>query len=194
MKYFKKIAKLLTFCAIGAVLGFLIVFFTSYIKASAIAGDISRNALLLATQDGCINYDTATNFCINMAESYGTKNLIVAPRVKTSGSDMGTVVSGYGQTHGAWDPIAQGDTLATCGLIWVEDTGNRSLLNKDGRDYVNHVQRGETIHVTATVEVNMHINFVMITTDSGENAALRFTVPVSADATGISSRWFKGEN
>ena len=192
MKYFKKFAKLLTYCAIGAVLGFLLVFFTSYMKASAVAGDISRNALLLATQDGCINNGTANQFCENMARSYGTKNLIVAPFVKTSSGDMGHLARYFAPTRGNWDPVTQGGNHATCGLIWVQDSRGNSLLNSSGNDYVSHVQRGETITVTATVEVNMHLNFVMISTDAG-SAALRFTVPVSAEATGISSKWFKGE-
>lgn len=197
MKYFKKFAKILTWCAIGGVLGFIAIFMTSYMKASAVAGDISRNALLLATQDGCINADTADNFCQNMAMTYGTKDLLVANYVKTDADDMGTARRYFARDlegDDAWDPIADGAAFTTCGLIWVEDSSGHTLLNTSGNDYVRHVQRGATINVTATVEVNMHLNFVIIGRGEGDNRALRFTVPVSAEATGISCKWFKGED
>lgn len=196
MKYFKKFAKLLTFCAIGAVLGFVSIFITSYMKASAVAGDISRNALLLATQDGCINANTATQFCTNMAESYGTKDLLVSNRVKTDADDLGTARRYFAQDLEGdvpWDPIVHGAGNTTCGLIWVEDSAGNTLLNTTGNDYVHHVQRGDTINVTATVEVNIHLNFIMTSNgDTGET--MRLSVPVSAEATGISCKWFKGEN
>ncbi len=197
MKYFKKFAKLMTWCAIGAVLGFVAIFMTSYMKASAVAGDISRNALLLATQDGCINADTADDFCNNMAMSYGTKDLLVSDGVKTDDDDLGTARRYFARDlegDDAWDPIADGAANTTCGLIWVEDSAGHTLLNTSGNDYVHHVQRGDTINVIATVEVNMHLNFIIRPAEGDGSQVLRFSVPVSAEATGISCKWFKGED
>lgn len=190
MKHFKNIAKMILYMILGGLLAFIIVFISSYMKASAVAGDISRNALLLATQEGCINHDTAQDFCNNMANSYGTKNLIVANYTKNSATDVGILQTYQDTAITNWNPTSTAvQNKTTCGLIWVESDTGRGLINENGRDYENHVQRGSTIRVVTTVEANIHINFLF-----GSEHPLTFTFPVQAEATGISCRWFKGES
>lgn len=196
MKYFRKFSKMILWCIIGGMLAFTAVFISSYLKASGVAGDISRNALLLATQEGCINQADVNRFCENMAESYGTKNLLVCPDDKDSFSSdrEGSLVRYFTRaTSGTWDPVAMGNTYCTTGLIGVTDNSGVSLIN-DTVDYEKHVQRGEVINVTATVEVNMHLNFIMRSRGNNTDTEfLRFTIPVSAETSGISCKWFKGE-
>lgn len=200
MKYFPKFAKLILYMILGGLMAFVCIFVSSYMKASGIAGDISRNALLLATQEGCINNDTALKFCENMTESYGTKNLLIANRIKNpenSDEEDYKVHMATTSYSGVWEPkgaIAQG--LTNYGLLSCKSSDGTNLINESGKDYYNHVQRGETITVNTTVEVFIHINTLFGKGQEKETDPvyqLTMTFPVNAEATGISCKWFKGE-
>ena len=190
-KYFKSIAKMILYFILGGLLAFIIVFISTFMKASAVAGDISRNALLMATQDGCMNNSDYTAFNNNIAESFGTKNLIIPVMgTKNSPDDTGNLQVYRDIVSETWNPLVEGanSEKVDCGLLWIGDSSNKNLINTYGNDYANHVQRGESISVVATVYANIHINFLF-----GATKPLTFTYPVSASTTGISCKWFKGE-
>lgn len=197
MKHFVNVAKLILYLIIGGCLAFIVMFTSSYLKASSIAGDIARNGLLLATQEGCLNANTANEFCHNMAQGYGTKNILIKTHPRDT-KEIDNTVNFYGTAQadldgdGIWSPFVEGDNYARYGLIWVGDADGNSIINTAGNDYVNHVQRGDIITVSATVEVNMFINFQMKSNTTSNN--IRFAFPVTEEVTGISCKWFKGED
>jgi hypothetical protein len=165
----------------------------------SISSDIARNGLLLATQEGCINNDTADAFCNNMAKTFGSKNILISTKTKDKFSGDGEVVALARDNHptGEWNPTASyAQDLTTCGLIGVYDSSGNTLINTYGDDYTKHVQRGETITAKATVEVNIWLNLKLRSKgeDDSNNGDIRFTFPVSSEITGISCKWFKGES
>lgn len=207
MKYFYQISKILLYCIIGGILGFIVMFIGSYMKANSIANDIARSGLLLATQEGCINFSAASRFCQEMHDAYGyepgngnTRSILVSNCVKTSTEeDKPSDIRMY---------LALSDAnTAEYGLISVHPNHNSSinLINTYDNDYVNHVQRGQVITVNATVEANLYFNWVFgananyASTHSGVSEGdgrneLRFVFPVNASATGVSCKWYKGED
>lgn len=206
MKYFYQISKLILYCIIGGILGFIVMFMGSYMKATSIAGDIARSGLLLATQDGCINSGTAEAFCQQMHKAYGydaatqrnTRSILVSNTIKTlTGDDVDEPTT--------WNFYIERNSVNNShfGLISVHPAGNNTInLINGATDYERHVQRGEAITVYATVEANMYFNWVFgananySATHGGSGDGrneLRFTFPVNASATGVSCKWYKGE-
>lgn len=218
MQNFVKIAKIILYCLIGGILAFVVTFMGSYLKASSIAGDIARSGLLLASQEGCINYDQADAFCKNMHLSYGydtssgvthnTKSILVSDHVKELTGTNADTADGVAPKDTAVFYIDENDFNSHYGLIAVSSQSNpddvspaNSLINNSGEDYNNFVQRGEAITCFATVEANMYFNWVFgnnrhYAETTGKEASggyeLRFTFPVNAQATGISTKWYKG--
>lgn len=192
MKHFKNIAKMMMYMFLGGMMAFVCVFLSSYMKASGVAGDISRNALLLATQEGCINHTTAETFCNNMALSYGTKNLLISNRIKVGVNDDYEAhlqsTDSIANDH-IWNPVGSFEQgFTNYGLISCVNNSGTNMINPENDDYLSHVQRGETLTVSATVEVFIHMNFLF-----DADRLLTMTFPVTAEATGISCKWFKGE-
>ena len=126
------------------------------------------------------------NFIESVNEAYGREYLLIpentdALNVEFEAKDADIDLDWSRPEHDHID-------MTDYSLAYVRGDG-RSLLNGDGDDYVNHVQRGDSIEVKAVVYGNIFFNFLM--TNDGKR--LCFAFPVEAEATGISCKWFKGE-
>jgi len=214
MKHFVAFAKFFLYLLIGAALGMIVMFFGVYMKATSVANDIARSALILATQDGCINYDATNKFCEGMNKLYCSQNVLVNTKPKCfNGETLGSksVIENDGITYEGstiydsespseiiryYDELSSDKKMkAHYGLIYVEGNG-KNLLNNINQDYESHVQRGDIINVYSTVEANMHINFIFHNENTSNGVSrhvLRFSFPVNATASGISCKWYKGE-
>lgn len=170
MDNFRKFAKFLVYMIIGLLLAFIVCATGLILQANKVASENARSVLILATTDGCANGDVISAVKSNAVDMYTNKYI----SIPTS-----TVKS---------------NATATDGFLWVSDTSGSSLYNATAdKYYTSHVQRGGIIKVSATVGVNFNLH--MWFGAGEEQGGLRdFILPVTREATGISCRFFKGED
>ena len=169
MDNFRKFAKFLVYLIIGLMLAFVVCAVGLILQANKVASENARSVLILATTDGCANEDVISSVKSNAVDMYTNKYISIPDATIKS--------------HGT----------ATDGFLWVADTSGNSLYNATADSYTEHVQRGDIIKVSATVGVNFNLH--MWFGAGEEQGGLRdFILPVTRDATGISCRFYKGED
>lgn len=183
MKYLVKFSKIILYIILGGMLAIIVCSVSIYIKANSIASQMANQYLLIVSTEGCSNYQTKQSFYNSFYQMYHSAYYM------TDGCDD---VRKNHKEHGM---------LSSTDNLKVKDKNNSSLDNAYNRDYVKHVQRGETITVEAKIYYRLYLPFVFTNKSKGDMTAnpgafsssngTRFSV--TKTATGVSSKFFKGE-
>lgn len=199
MKRLATFGKLMLKILIGGLLGFTIITVGLILKGYGMAGEMARDVLLVASENGCINSSDLTVMMEGFKDTYevNTTNRDLADDSADKVRDKYFVFE--------WDegssPVKYKDYIE---VTSPSSHGSLNLLNSEGNDFVSHVQRGSTITVKATVHVRLYLPFKLRNSadtngDGISNSDWRdlldgeITIPVSKTASGVSTKFFKGE-
>lgn len=186
MKRFAKIGKLFLYIILGGLIAFVMGVICLTIKGYGIASDISRDILVIASEEGCVNNATL----VTMMEGFKNSYEVQTQKTNADGSARRDNYFIFDYTNGYGDYIE----------VTSPDTGN--IINADGCDYTSFVQRGSTVEVTATVYVRLYLPFKLMNDGSNMDGISNstwqdilngnITIPVSSKAIGISTKFYKG--
>lgn len=162
------------------ILGFVIVSYVSVaalviyleLHARSVANQACENIAYAVSIEGCLNENVRDNLEASIAALYN--------------SGLRSDTNGDGSITDIDIPAISFRT----GCISVTDSSGVSLFNDDAHTYLNHVQKGEPIVATLTVNIEYTMPFSLFN-DTGWRPA--YTRALTVTNTSISSKWFKGD-
>jgi hypothetical protein len=178
-----KFGKMFLYIFVGGAIAFVICSVALILRGYNIAGEMARDVLVVASEDGCVNYNSLEQMMIGFKHNYE-----VSVRDKDDATKDNFYIFDY--TNGYDDYIS-----VTAG------GESNSIINSEFQDYAKFVQRGTPVTVTATVKVRLNLPFRWLNTtiDDGVSNGMwqdlmngTIFIPVSKTVTGVTTKFFKG--
>lgn len=210
MKRFYIFGKFMLKLILGGLIGFAACTVALYMKGYNIAADMARDMSIVASEYGCVNSDVMDVMMHSFKTTYSVSNRNLSDAEENFYAHGGASPNGHGgiTRHGGEKYFVFDYRNGYEPYITVKDSaGERgnSLINAPGADYVNHVQRGSTIYITATAHVRLYLPFKLlnrndnmhdgISNDSWTEDILsgQLQLTPSKSMVCISTKFYKGE-
>lgn len=201
MKRFYIFGKFMLKLIFGGLIGFVVCTVALFMKGYNIASDMARDMSIVASEDGCVNFDTMNTMMSGFKNTYSssTNNIDNDDDYMNGTDEYGGAKYFIFDYRGSYpDNYSQ--------YIQVNDSNGNSIVNMENHDYKNHVQRGNTINIVATAHIRLYLPFKLLNkNDASTNSGItnedwtkqilngEFQLTATKHMTCVSTKFFKGE-